>query len=188
MNYGFFRFPKCASKFDFSGAAASATGERLAQEGLTVFFAGIPLLVQFFLAFVILLGLFSVTAWAVRSLGGRGLPRLAVIEYAGVGDSFSCGATTSSTCGGSRSLVLIPIIECRSSVVTLGQVYDAIGQFPDGLTSKQIADFLGKSANQVSGLASKLFYYGKVDREFAPGYRGIYRYNPKTEVGRIRKP
>jgi predicted transcriptional regulator len=60
-------------------------------------------------------------------------------------------------------------------------VYDAIGQFPDGLTSKQIADFLGKSASQVSGLASKLFYYGKVDREFAPGYRGIYRYKPKKE-------
>jgi hypothetical protein len=66
-----------------------------------------------------------------------------------------------------------------SGVVTIDEVYDAIGQFPEGLTSKQIADFLGKSTNQVSGLASKLFYYGKVDRDFAPGYRGIYRYKLK---------
>jgi hypothetical protein len=51
--------------------------------------------------------------------------------------------------------------------VTLDEVYDAIGQFPEGLTSKQIADFLGKSPNQVSGVASKLFHYGKVDRDFA---------------------
>jgi flagellar protein FliO/FliZ len=51
------------------------------------FFAGMPLLVivQFFLAFVSLLGLISVTAWAVRRLGGgRRSPRLAVIDYANV--------------------------------------------------------------------------------------------------------
>jgi hypothetical protein len=46
----------------------------------------------------------------------------------------------------------------RSGLVTLDEVYDAIGQFPEGLTSKQIADFLGKSAIQVSSLASKLFF------------------------------
>jgi flagellar biogenesis protein FliO len=46
------------------------------------FFAGMPLLVivQFFLVFVILLGLISVTAWAVRRRGRRS-PRLAVIDY-----------------------------------------------------------------------------------------------------------
>jgi flagellar biogenesis protein FliO len=50
------------------------------------FFAGLPLLVivQFFLAFVILLGLISVTAWAARRRGGRRSPRLAVIDYANV--------------------------------------------------------------------------------------------------------
>jgi flagellar biogenesis protein FliO len=46
------------------------------------FFAGMPLLVivQLFLVFVILLGLISVTAWAVRRRGRRS-PRLAVIDY-----------------------------------------------------------------------------------------------------------
>jgi hypothetical protein len=52
------------------------------------FFAGMPLLVivQFFLAFVILLGLFNVTAWAVRGLGGDARPssRLVVIDCANV--------------------------------------------------------------------------------------------------------
>jgi hypothetical protein len=137
MNYGFSRLPKCASKFDFSGAEAFATEDA-----------------------------------SVDGRRRRDLVRRDKVEHLLMIDWQCCPA-------GSRSLVLIPIIECWSSVVTLDQVYDAIGQFPDGLTSKQIADFLGKSASQVSGLASKLFYYGKVDREFAPGYRRIYRYKPK---------
>jgi flagellar biogenesis protein FliO len=46
-------------------------------------FAEMP--VHFFLAFIILLGLISVTTWAVRSRGGgRRSPRLAVIDYANV--------------------------------------------------------------------------------------------------------
>jgi flagellar protein FliO/FliZ len=54
---------------------------------------GMPFPVQFFLAFVIVLGLIGVTAWAVRRfgtgrLGGVGMrgrqPRLAVIDYASV--------------------------------------------------------------------------------------------------------
>jgi flagellar protein FliO/FliZ len=57
------------------------------------FFGGMPFPVQFFLAFVIVLGLIGATAWAVRRfgagrLGGGGLrgrqPRLAVIDYASV--------------------------------------------------------------------------------------------------------
>src|SRR5579883_2613434 len=57
------------------------------------FFGGMPFPVQFFLAFVIVLALIGVTAWAVRRfgsgrLGGVGLrgrqPRLAVIDYASV--------------------------------------------------------------------------------------------------------
>jgi flagellar protein FliO/FliZ len=57
------------------------------------FFGGMPFPVQFFLAFVIVLGLIGATAWAVRRfgtgrLGGAGMrgrqPRLAVIDYASV--------------------------------------------------------------------------------------------------------
>src|SRR5689334_11449058 len=57
------------------------------------FFGGMPFPVQFFLAFVIVLGLIGATAWAVRRfgsgrLGGAGArgrqPRLAVIDYASV--------------------------------------------------------------------------------------------------------
>jgi flagellar protein FliO/FliZ len=57
------------------------------------FFGGMPFPVQFFLAFIIVLGLIGATAWAVRRfgagrLGGGGLrgrqPRLAVIDYASV--------------------------------------------------------------------------------------------------------
>jgi flagellar protein FliO/FliZ len=57
------------------------------------FFGGMPFPVQFFLAFVIVLGLIGATAWAVRRfgagrLGGMGTrgrqPRLAVVDYASV--------------------------------------------------------------------------------------------------------
>lgn len=57
------------------------------------FFGGMPFPVQFFLAFIIVLGLIGAAAWAVRRfgagrLGGGGLrgrqPRLAVIDYASV--------------------------------------------------------------------------------------------------------
>jgi flagellar protein FliO/FliZ len=57
------------------------------------FFGGMPFPVQFFLAFVIVLGLIGATAWAVRRfgsgrLGGVGMrgrqPRLAVVDYASV--------------------------------------------------------------------------------------------------------
>jgi len=56
-------------------------------------FGGMPFPIQFFLAFVIVLGLIAATAWAVRRfgtgrLGGAGLrgrqPRLAVIDHASV--------------------------------------------------------------------------------------------------------
>lgn len=56
-------------------------------------FGGMPFPVQFFLAFVIVLGLIGATAWAVRrfgagSIGGGGMrgrqPRLAVVDYASV--------------------------------------------------------------------------------------------------------
>jgi flagellar protein FliO/FliZ len=56
-------------------------------------FGGMPFPVQFFLAFVIVLGLIGATAWAVRrfgagSIGGAGMrgrqPRLAVVDYASV--------------------------------------------------------------------------------------------------------
>jgi flagellar protein FliO/FliZ len=56
-------------------------------------FGGMPFPVQFFLAFVIVLGLIGATAWAVRRfgagrLGGTGIrgrqPRLAVVDYASV--------------------------------------------------------------------------------------------------------
>ena len=59
----------------------------------TLFGAEMPLAVRFFLAFLIVLGLIGVTAWAVRRfgvgrLGGAGMrgrqPRLAVIDYASV--------------------------------------------------------------------------------------------------------
>ncbi len=59
----------------------------------TLFGAEMPLAVRFFLAFLIVLGLIGVTAWAVRRfgagrLGGAGArgrqPRLAVIDYASV--------------------------------------------------------------------------------------------------------
>ena len=59
----------------------------------TLFGAEMPLAVRFFLAFLIVLGLIGVTAWAVRRfgagrLGGGGArgrqPRLAVIDYASV--------------------------------------------------------------------------------------------------------
>ncbi|MGA7788101.1 MAG: flagellar biosynthesis protein FliO, partial [Xanthobacteraceae bacterium] len=52
-----------------------------------------PLAVRFFLAFLIVLGLIGVTAWAVRRFGAGRLgsgnargrqPRLAVIDYASV--------------------------------------------------------------------------------------------------------
>jgi flagellar protein FliO/FliZ len=58
-----------------------------------LFGAEMPLAVRFFLAFLIVLGLIGVTAWAVRRLGSGGLgntgvrgrqPRLAVIEHASV--------------------------------------------------------------------------------------------------------
>lgn len=57
------------------------------------FFGGMPFPVQFFLAFVIVLGLIGATAWAVRRfgsgrLGGVGIrgrqPRLGVVDYASV--------------------------------------------------------------------------------------------------------
>ncbi|MGH6671064.1 MAG: flagellar biosynthetic protein FliO [Xanthobacteraceae bacterium] len=57
------------------------------------FFGGMPFPVQFFLAFIVVLGLIGATAWAVRRfgtgrLGGSGLrgrqPRLAVVDYASV--------------------------------------------------------------------------------------------------------
>jgi flagellar protein FliO/FliZ len=57
------------------------------------FFGGMPFPVQFFLAFIIVLGLIGATAWAVRrfgagrlgSVGMRGRqPRLAVVDYASV--------------------------------------------------------------------------------------------------------
>lgn len=57
------------------------------------FFGGMPFPVQFFLAFVIVLGLIGATAWAVRRfgtgrIGGVGMrgrqPRLAVVDYANV--------------------------------------------------------------------------------------------------------
>jgi flagellar protein FliO/FliZ len=57
------------------------------------FFGGMPFPVQFFLAFVVVLGLIGATAWAVRrfgagrlgSVGTRGRqPRLAVVDYASV--------------------------------------------------------------------------------------------------------
>ncbi len=56
-------------------------------------FGGMPFPVQFFLAFVIVLGLIGATAWAVRRfgagpIGGAGMrgrqPRLAVVDYASV--------------------------------------------------------------------------------------------------------
>ncbi len=56
-------------------------------------FGGMPFPVQFFLAFVIVLGLIGATAWAVRrfgagTIGGAGMrgrqPRLAVVDYASV--------------------------------------------------------------------------------------------------------
>ena len=59
----------------------------------TLFGAEMPLAVRFFLAFLIVLGLIGVTAWAVRRfgvgrLGGAAMrgrqPRLAVIDYASV--------------------------------------------------------------------------------------------------------
>ncbi len=57
------------------------------------FFGGMPFPVQFFLAFIIVLGLIGATAWAVRRFGGGRLgsvgmrgrqPRLAVVDYASV--------------------------------------------------------------------------------------------------------
>ncbi len=59
----------------------------------SLFGAGMPLAVRFFLAFLIVLGLIGATAWAVRRfgtgrLGGAGVrgrqPRLAVIDHASV--------------------------------------------------------------------------------------------------------
>ncbi len=59
----------------------------------SLFGAEMPLAVRFFLAFLVVLGLIGITAWAVRRLGagrmggagGRGRqPRLAVIDYAAV--------------------------------------------------------------------------------------------------------
>jgi len=59
----------------------------------TLFGAEMPLAVRFFLAFLIVLGLIGVTAWAVRRFGAGRLggssargrqPRLAVIDYASV--------------------------------------------------------------------------------------------------------
>src|ERR1700728_1916670 len=59
----------------------------------TLFGAEMPLAVRFFLAFLIVLGLIGVTAWAVRRFGSGGLggagtrgrqPRLAVIDHASV--------------------------------------------------------------------------------------------------------
>ncbi len=56
-------------------------------------FGGMPFPVQFFLAFVIVLGLIGATAWAVRrfgagTIGGAGMrgrqPRLAVVDYASI--------------------------------------------------------------------------------------------------------
>src|ERR1700691_3339336 len=58
-----------------------------------LFGSEMPLAVRFFLAFLIVLGLIGVTAWAVRRFGGGPLgdsglrrrpPRLAVIDYASV--------------------------------------------------------------------------------------------------------
>ena len=57
------------------------------------FFGGMPFPVQFFLAFIVVLGLIGATAWAVRRFGGGRLgsvgmrgrqPRLAVVDYASV--------------------------------------------------------------------------------------------------------
>src|SRR3984885_10930128 len=58
----------------------------------TLFGADMPLAVRFFLAFLIVLGLIGVTAWAVRRFGAGRLgsssrgrqPRLAVVDYASV--------------------------------------------------------------------------------------------------------
>lgn len=59
----------------------------------TLFGADMPLAVRFFLAFLIVLGLIGITAWAVRRFGAGRLgggstrgrqPRLAVIDYASV--------------------------------------------------------------------------------------------------------
>jgi flagellar protein FliO/FliZ len=64
-----------------------------AARGLMAFFGGMPYPVQFFLAFVIVLGLIGATAWAVRRFGSGRLgrvgtrgrqPRLAVVDYASV--------------------------------------------------------------------------------------------------------
>lgn len=57
------------------------------------FFGGMPFPVQFFLAFIVVLGLIGATAWAVRRFGAGRLsssglrgrqPRLAVVDYASV--------------------------------------------------------------------------------------------------------
>ena len=56
----------------------------------------------------------------------------------------------------------------------------AINAAPAGVTTAQIAEMLQTSNNNASGVASKLYNYGKIQREAIPGPRGaIYRWKAK---------
>ena len=61
------------------------------------------------------------------------------------------------------------------------EVYNAVQQFPQGASVKQISDFLGKQANSASSVLSKLVAYGKIDRRLVDGKRDKYTYHPKSK-------
>ena len=63
---------------------------------------------------------------------------------------------------------------------TREQVLAIINAAPAGVTTAQIADMLQTSNNNASVVASKLYNYGKIQREAIPGPRGaIYRWKAK---------
>src|SRR5579862_1911436 len=77
----------------FAGSLARRSETGVVRMFDNLFGAEMPLAVRFFLAFLIVLGLIGVTAWAVRRFGAGRLggasargrqPRLAVIDYASV--------------------------------------------------------------------------------------------------------
>lgn len=55
------------------------------------------------------------------------------------------------------------------------RVLEVLENFPDGLTTKEIAEYLGEAQYTVSPIVSRLFLYGpqveKVNRSMGPGVK-----------------
>ena len=63
---------------------------------------------------------------------------------------------------------------------TREQVLTALSMAPAGLTTAQLGEKLNSTGYNVSGVVSKLYLYGKINRERVMGRRQLtYRYKAK---------